>query len=154
MKRILVFFLPALLLVACGGEEAASLTVDNVRANMAVPSETGSFWMEITNSSDVDDTLLGAQVDGCGSIELHDMTMEDGVMVMREVEGGAIPIPAGETVVLEQGGLHVMCIDKAAPLEVGTTVNLTLEFENAGTIEVAADVVAPGEMNMDMDGGG
>ena len=150
MKRVLPFFLLALLLAGCGGE-AETVTVENVRANMAVPSDTGSFWMEIVNNSDSDDTLLGAQVDGCGTLELHNMTMEDGVMVMREVEGGEILIPAGETVVLEQGGLHVMCIDKAAPLEAGTTVEIALEFENAGTIEVTADVVAPGDMNMDMN---
>jgi copper(I)-binding protein len=62
----------------------------------------------------------------------------DGMMGMREVE--EIPVPAGETVALEPGGYHVMLIDLAAPLEVGTTFELTLEFAKAGTIVVEAEV--------------
>lgn len=62
----------------------------------------------------------------------------DGMMGMREVD--EIPVPAGGTVALEPGGYHVMLIDLAAPLEVGTTFELTLEFAKAGTIVVEAEV--------------
>ncbi len=149
MKRI--YLLVLLLLAACSSSEssAGELTVTDVRANMTMPSDTGSFWMMIHNGTDTDDALTGAEIDGCGVVELHNMTMENDVMVMREVEGGQIPIPAGEMVELKKGGLHVMCIGKEAPLEVGTTLDITLNFANAGSIDVVSNVVEPGGMNMD-----
>ncbi|MEZ4708720.1 MAG: copper chaperone PCu(A)C [Caldilineaceae bacterium] len=125
------------------------LTVANVQANLALPSSTGSVWMAIMNGTDTDDALIGAEVPGCGVIELHEMIMQNDVMVMRQVEGGQIPIPAGETVELKRGGLHVMCIEKEAPREVGSMVDMVLHFANAGDIAVTAPVVDPGEMNMD-----
>ena len=135
------------------------LTVANVLANLALPTDTGSVWLLIMNGTDTDDALLGAEIPGCGVVELHDMKMDGDVMVMRPVEGQQIPIPAGETVELKRGGLHIMCIQKAAPLEVGTTVDMVLQFANAGTINVTGEVVAPGDSSMqpahgDMDMGG
>jgi copper(I)-binding protein len=158
MKRLLLLVL-ILVLAACSttepepaAEMADELAVSHVRANMTMPSDTGSLWMEIHNGTDSDDALIGAEFDGCAAIELHDMKMENDVMVMREVEGGKIPIPAGETVELKKGGLHVMCIGKEAPLEVGSNLEVALQFENAGTVNVTAEVVEPGEMPMDMEG--
>lgn len=166
---LLLLSVALFIIVACGnnndamdhaasGEAAAvvgDLTISNVRANMTLPTETGSFWMLITNNGAADDALVGAEVAGCGAIELHDMMVDDeGVMIMREVEGGRILIPAGETVELKRGGLHVMCLQKAAPLAEGTTTDIVLEFANAGRVTVTADVVVPGEMpGMDHNGG-
>ncbi|HRJ41896.1 MAG: copper chaperone PCu(A)C [Caldilineaceae bacterium] len=126
-----------------------TLTVGNVRANLSLPSDTGSVWLTISNGTDTDDALIGAEIPGCGVVELHDMVMENSVMVMKQVEGGQIAIPAGETVELKQGGLHVMCINKEAPREVGSTVDLVLHFANGGDIVITgAPVVAPGGMKM------
>lgn len=131
------------------------LTVENVQANLALPTDTGSVWMIINNGTEQEERLLGAEIAGCGAIELHDMVIdENDVMVMRMVEGGEIPIPAGESVELKRGGLHVMCLQKAAPLEPGTEVEIVLQFANAGNVTVTAPVVAPGDMPMDMEHGG
>jgi periplasmic copper chaperone A len=142
-----------LLLAACGGgqngettsTESGELIVDNITANLTLPTTTGAVYMRITNGSSNDDALIGAEVPGCGTVELHEMIMQDDVMMMRQMEGNRIPIPAGETVMLQRGGLHVMCIDKTGEFTVGEMVPVTLQFESAGTIEVQAEVVAPGE---------
>lgn len=126
------------------------LLIENVLANLALPSATGSVWLKITNTTTEDEALTGAEIPGCGVIELHDMKMENDVMVMFQVEGGEIAIPAGETVTLQRGGLHIMCINKEAPVEVGTEVEITLQFANAGDVTVTAPVVEPG-MSMEMD---
>ena len=161
MKRLnAVALLLVLFLVACSGasEEMAApageLTVDTVTANLSLPTETGAVYMRITNNTDTDDTLIDATVPGCGTIELHEMIMENDVMVMRQMEGNRIPIPAGQTVMLERGGLHVMCVGKTGEFAVGDEVAVTLQFENAGTIEVTAEVIEPGEMPADMEDGG
>lgn len=134
--------------------EVDGLLIENVQANLALPSPTGSVWLKITNNTDVDEALTGAEIPGCGVIELHDMKMENDIMTMFPVEGGEIPIPAGATVELKRGGLHIMCIEKAAPVEVGTEVEITLHFANAGDVVVTAPVVDPGttmEMGHDHD---
>ena len=163
MKRSFLLVL-VLLLAACSTAEleqsagdaamagTEDITVSNVRANLTLPSDTGSLWMKIHNGGDKDDALVSAEVPGCAVIELHTMVMENDVMVMRQVEGGKIPLPAGETVELKQGGLHVMCIGKEAPLEAGSTIDIVLHFENADDVALTAEVVAPGEMPANMSG--
>jgi len=164
-KKIFIISWLAFLLVlaaACGGQmddaepmtestEAGTLQVTDVTANMSLPTTTGGIYMLIANNSDTDDALIGATIPGCGVVELHEMAMDGDVMVMREVEGGRIPVPAGETVTLKRGGLHVMCIEKAEPIEVGQMVPVTLQFENAGTIEVEAMTIDISEEGMGMD---
>lgn len=147
-------------LVACGGQTADNppaandeLVVDNVTANLTLPTTSGAVYMRITNGTDQDDALLGAIVPGCGLVELHEMVMDGDVMRMNPVEGGQIPIPAGQTVMLERGGLHVMCMEKTGTYAVGDTVPVTLQFANAGTIDVSAEVIEPGEMNMNTSDG-
>lgn len=125
------------------------LLIENVLGNLALPTSSGSIWLTITNNTEKAEALIGAAVPGCGVIELHDMVMQGDVMVMREVEGGVIPIPVGETVELKRGGLHIMCINKEAPLEPGNPIEITLEFANAGEISVTGVVVAPGHMPME-----
>ena len=161
MKRLILIFLLLLVvsLAACtssGGAESGSgeMVIEHVQANMTMPSDTGSVWVKITNNTGQDDALTGADMAGCGAIELHNMVMDGDVMVMRQVEGGQIPIPNGETVELKQGGLHIMCIGKEAPLELGTSVPITLYFANAGAIDVTGKVVEPGGMmNMEYSEG-
>ena len=133
-----------LLLAACTASGNGELTITNVQANLTLPTETGSVWLEISNGTSEDEALTGAVIDGCGVIELHDMVMEDDVMMMQAVEGGQIPIPAGETVELKRGGLHMMCFDKTGSFAEGDEVGITLEFANAGAVEATGVVVAPG----------
>lgn len=90
-----------------------------------------------------DDMGDDAVDDGAGMGE-GDMGGEDlggegmGSMTMREI--GSLELPAGETVVLEPGGYHVMLLDLVEPLEIGQTIDLTLTFEQAGERTVVAEV--------------
>jgi hypothetical protein len=95
----------------------------------------GAAYMALTNTGTVDDRLIAAGADVAGTVELHSHTMTDGVMRMRRVEGG-IPVPAGETVALAPGGLHVMLIDLAQPLAVGDRFPLILTFAESGDVTV------------------
>lgn len=92
-------------------------------------------FVTLGNAGATDDTLVSAttEADFVGQVQLHRMEMENGVMRMSEVEGG-IPVPAGETVVLQPGGLHLMLMGLTAPLIEGETLPITLTFERAGTV--------------------
>ncbi|MGR3540484.1 MAG: copper chaperone PCu(A)C [Hasllibacter sp.] len=106
----------------------------------------GGGYMVIANEGEADDVLLSVEVQAAvaGTVQLHEMTMRDGVMRMDEVRGG-IPLPAGATVALEPGGLHVMFMGLAAPFEAGAAIPATLTFREAGPLEVEFQVVARGE---------
>ncbi|MCB9959953.1 MAG: copper chaperone PCu(A)C [Rhodospirillaceae bacterium] len=116
------------------------LTIDHpfARENPRVGGAGGAF-MTITNSGDTDDILVGASSPVSADVELHTHIMEDGVMRMREVEGG-IPVPAGTVVELQPGGYHVMFMEINEPLVEGDEFPLTLIFERAGSIDVMVSV--------------
>jgi copper(I)-binding protein len=139
-----------IILVACRGAGdpsagAGELTVDSVTADLTLPTETGAIYMRVVNHTGQDDALVGAAVPGCETTEAHEMVMQGDVMTMGQVGGNRVAIPAGQTVVLERGGLHVMCLGKTGEFSVGQSVPIMLEFENAGSIPVTAEVVPPGE---------
>ena len=66
-------------------------------------------------------------------------TMPMGQMTMQQVD--SIELPAGEAVSLAPGGYHVMLFELAAPLEVGTSITVTLTLSTAGTITVDVPVL-------------
>lgn len=146
--------------------EAAGVEITGAWSrNSPMMAEAGAAYMTVTST--VDDRLVGAAVDPAvaGIVEIHETVMADdgmaeegmaeegmaedgmaedgmadmgGEMTMRPVDG--IDLPAGEAVALEPGGLHVMLLDLAAPLEIGQTFELTLTFEQAGEQTVTVEV--------------
>jgi copper(I)-binding protein len=100
-------------------------------------------YLTITNDGKVADRLTGGSFDGGGRIEVHEMSMGDGVMKMRPLDGG-VEIKPGATVKLEPGGYHLMMMDLARPLAKGDKVKAHLEFEKAGRVDVELDVNAVG----------
>ncbi len=79
------------------------------------------------------DRLLSASASVSDRVELHTMRMDGDVMRMREVD--AIDVPAGQTVELKPGGLHLMFMGLKAPLQAGTRIPVTLRFERAGEVQ-------------------
>ncbi len=103
---------------------------------------TSAAYMTIANKGDVGDLLKSARTPRAKSVELHQTTMSaDGVMQMRKVEG-AIPIEAGELLELKPGGTHLMLFGLEDALKAGEQLILTLEFANAGPVDVVVPVSA------------
>lgn len=140
-KRTIWIILAMLIgLSACSG--GGSLTVAEVWGRSSpTAAENGAFYMVITNNTNEDEQLLAVASAACGATELHEMYLrENDVMGMRPVPGGAIDIPAGETVELKAGGLHVMCLGKNQAFNAGDEIPLTLTFANYGEMEVTAEI--------------
>ena len=133
----------ALITVSCSGGDAVD--VDKQWARQSPKMATaGAVYMDLT-STDAN-RLIGAVVDEsiAAKVEVHETTMKDdgsGEMMMQEV--GRIDLPAGETVSLEPGGLHIMLLDLASELEIGQQFELTLQFAETDaqviTVEVRED---------------
>lgn len=105
-----------------------------IRATTPHAPAAGGF-VRITNMGSSDDILLAASIGAeiAGVAQLHTMSMDGDVMRMHEVEGG-IPIPAGETVQLAPGGLHVMLMRLEGPMVDGDHHEITLMFQEAGEV--------------------
>ncbi|MEM7694003.1 MAG: DUF1775 domain-containing protein [Pseudomonadota bacterium] len=103
----------------------------------------GGGYMTITNTGDTIDRLIGGSVTFADAFEVHEMSVENGMMRMAEVEGG-LKIPPGETVTLQPGGYHVMFVGITDRPVKGDTVDVTLTFETAGTVTVTMRVAAIG----------
>ena len=93
-------------------------TIDRAWARATPGSATtGAVYFRI--ESPIDDRLIGVASPVARKAELHTHIEENGLMLMREVEGG-LPVPAGQTVELKSGGLlHVMLIDLKQKLRPG-----------------------------------
>ena len=148
------------------------LTIANPWARTSPMDTTyGAVYMELTSADG--DALVGASVsaDVAGTVEIHETVPADGATGTTMAEGGmsgeegsdttettvagmgamtmqpieSLELPAGETVVLEPGGYHIMLIELVGPLESGEEIEVTLTFESGGerTITVPVQDDAP-----------
>ncbi|QQA44261.1 DUF1775 domain-containing protein [Pelagovum pacificum] len=135
--------------VASADVTIGELTLSGAFTRASLPNQpVGGGYVTITNPGDTDDTLIAGSAPFAGRVEIHEMAMEGDVMRMRELADG-LPIPAGETVVLEPGGYHVMFMELGAPLVEGENHEVTLEFENAGEVTLTFPVAARNAEGMD-----
>lgn len=136
-RTILVAGAAALLAVPAFAE----IEVHDAYARSAGPAaKTGAAFMEIRNTGESDDRLVGVQSEAAAKVELHTHEAgENGVMRMRPVEDG-FAVPAGGTHRLARGGDHIMFMGLTGPFEQGATVSLTLIFEQAGEIALEVPV--------------
>jgi copper(I)-binding protein len=100
-------------------------------------------YLTIENKGATQDRLIGGAGDVAGKIEVHEMSMNNGVMTMRPLDKG-LTIEPGKTVKLAPGGYHLMMLDLKSPLKQGDKVPVTLEFEKAGKVTLSLDVQGVG----------
>ena len=134
---ILLIAMPA---PACEVTTAGDLSVERAWSRASIGSERpGVFYATIRNDGTEDDVLLAVATPAAAAPTLHQTVVTDGVA--RMAHAASVPLPAGETVRLEPGGLHAMLTGLAAPLEEGATFPVTFTFERAGAVTVEAGIV-------------
>ena len=110
-----------------------------VRGTVAGQTATGAF-MELKAGENA--TLLGVTSPLAGTVEVHEMSMDKGVMKMRAIS--KLDLPAGKTVAFKPGSYHIMLKELKRPLKKGELVPLTLKIEGRdkklSTLEVKAEV--------------
>ncbi len=102
------------------------------RATLPNAPVAGGF-LTLTNKGSQDDRLVSVQTPIAKEGQIHEMAMEGDVMKMRQLADGIV-IPAGQTVTLEPGGLHLMFMGLTGAIAEGDAVPVTLTFENAGSV--------------------
>jgi copper(I)-binding protein len=149
-RRCTMFASAALLLAISAAIPAIAQTAPKVEDAWARPTVAGQAggggFLKITSATS--DRLVSASAPVSKTVELHTMQMDGDVMRMREIP--AIEIPAGRTVELKPGGLHVMFIGLTQTLDSGASFPLTLRFEKAGEVKVEVQVRNQGPAPMTM----
>ncbi|MFI2650725.1 copper chaperone PCu(A)C [Micromonospora fulviviridis] len=84
----------------------------------------------LVNDSDTDVTVTAAAT-AVSPMELHEMTMKDGKMVMQPKQG--IVVMAHSSTTLQPGGEHLMLMDLKQPVEAGDELTFTLTFADGKT---------------------
>ena len=108
------------------------------RATLPEAKTAGGFF-EITNNGPAADRLVAASSLAAAQAGVHEMVFENKVMKMRAIEGG-LEIPAGATVSLVPGGVHIMFMGIKAPFVEGESVTVTLKFEKAGAVDLVLPI--------------
>ncbi len=143
MKSFYTAALAALLALPANAHEytAGALTGDHPLAfDTPTTARVGGGYRTITKGGDSADRLVSISAEGFDEVSLHETTTDDmGVARMSHIDG--LDLPAGETVTLKPGGLHIMFMGlDGDPFEEGEKIPATLTFEKAGTLEVIFNV--------------
>ncbi|MFM9913652.1 MAG: copper chaperone PCu(A)C [Methylophilaceae bacterium] len=105
----------------------AAVTISDAWARASRPGqEIGAAYMTLSSSEW--SCLTKVSSGAAGAVEIHSMSMDNGVMKMRMLEH--LELPAGKPVKLAPGGFHLMLFDLKKPLAAGGSIDLTLTFEN------------------------
>ena len=124
--------------------KAGPLEIDHAWSR-ATPkgAKVAAGYLTIKNTGTAPDRLVSGTTPAAGKFEIHEMSMEKGVMKMRPVPEG-VEIKPGETVELKPSSFHIMMMDLKQPIERGKPFKASLMFEKAGPVEVEFTVVAAG----------
>ncbi len=103
---------------------------------------SGGAYLTLENKGKDGDKLVAVSTPRAKRVELHTMSMDGGVMRMREVD--AIEIKPGASIKMRPGaGFHLMLMELAQPLKDGETFPMTVTFEKSGKVDVKAYVQTP-----------
>jgi len=120
------------------------LKIGHPWARATPPSaKIGGGYLIIENTGPEPDRLVGGSTEAAARVEIHESTLTDGIMRMREQADGVV-VPPGGKIEFKPSGLHLMLVDLKAPLKQGDKIKATLVFERAGAVTVELQVQAVG----------
>ncbi len=117
-----------------------ALKISHPYARATVPGQpSGAAYLTIENTGKNGDKLMSLNSAVAESAGIHSMSMDGNVMRMREEND--LELKPSTTISMKPGnGYHIMLTGLKKPLTAGETFPLTLNFKNAGKIEVQVDV--------------
>lgn len=108
-------------------EASKPVTVDDAWVRATAPGQkVGAAYMTLTHHENI--TLVAAEADVAGNVEIHSMEMKNSIMKMRMLD--ELAIEAGKPTKLAPSGMHLMLFDLKKPLKTGEKVEITLCFKD------------------------
>lgn len=139
--HFIVLIVVALISACSPGGSDAEIAVDSPWVRETPPGRTvAAGYLELRNNGATERALVRAESPDASRVEIHTMTHEDGMMRMRQID--RLEVPAGSTVSLEPGGLHLMLFD-IETAQAGNHVPVTLTFDDGWEIEARFPVRRP-----------
>jgi copper(I)-binding protein len=133
-------------LAAAQETSAGAITIAQPWARATPPgAKIGGGYFTLINNGDQADRLVSLSTGISDRAEVHEMSMRDGIMSMRELTDG-LAVPAHGSVELKPGSFHVMFVGLIQPLKQGEHFSTTLTFEKAGPVTVEFAVESIGAM--------
>ncbi|WP_269499748.1 copper chaperone PCu(A)C [Castellaniella sp. S9] len=116
--------------------EPSTITVHDAWVRATPPGiQVGGGYVTVTNTGKQADRLVGASSPLAEKAEIHVSETIDSMARMRWLKDG-VEIPAGKEVMLAPGGIHLMFMGLKQAIIKGEEVPVTLQFEQAGEIDV------------------
>jgi copper(I)-binding protein len=104
-------------------------------AKVAKRGEMSAAFGTIGNHGAKPLTIVAATSPYAVAVQLHEMAMVDGAMVMREVAGG-FKIPADGSLELKPGGNHLMFMGLVKGIKAGRKIPVTLIASNGSRVTI------------------
>ncbi|MAT42714.1 MAG: hypothetical protein CL609_10255 [Anaerolineaceae bacterium] len=100
---------------------------------------TSEAFLIISNATGTSDSLESISSDAASSIEIRSQDQDkSGRITMKVIE--SVPVPAQQEVIFKPGELAIALTGLKQDLEPGDTIDLTLNFKNAGIMTIQAKV--------------
>lgn len=146
MRKLSLTLVPlALILSGCAQGPAVEATDVWIKSSeLSIQGGMTAVYGTLTNNTSEEITLVGGITEVAGVVEVHEMAMVGGEMKMQEIDGGLV-IPAGQSIVLEPGGNHLMLMMLTEDITAGEEISVTFDFDSAEDLTVDAVVAKPAE---------
>jgi copper(I)-binding protein len=119
--------LPNTAIVSTNAAELITVSKPRIRATAPGQTVSGAF-MTLVNNSETAYALTSVSFSGASTVEIHETSMNEGMMRMRKVSH--IDIPANGSAELKPGSYHIMLIGLEKEMKAGTAETLTLTFSD------------------------
>ena len=95
-------------------------------------------YLEIKNNGEKPQTLAGITSPAFGQVEVHRTTTRGNIARMEHLK--ELVIPPHASVAIKPGGMHLMLMGGAKPLQAGDQVPMTLIFKSGEKVAISAAV--------------
>ena len=118
----------------------AGVEISGAWARATAPGqEVGAAFMTLKSSDNA--SLESAASPIVKSVQIHRMSMDNGVMKMRMLD--SLPLPAGKSVKLDPDGLHLMLLGLKKPLKEGDKIEISLTLKDKLGKQTIQKVIFP-----------
>lgn len=131
-------FIASILISACSKQDSIEIKNQWVRASNDGQDVSAAYMTIVSNE---DTSLIAIDSDVADAIEIHSMSMENGVMKMRMLD--TLDLIADKPTELSPGGFHLMLFDLKKPLTAGKEAHFTLHFKNKAGQEKTISITSP-----------
>jgi copper(I)-binding protein len=129
----------ATVLAAALAWTAETLTPENAWVPFAAATvKVHAAYMEIINSNDAEQHIVGAESPDYERVELHESIVKDGLSQMQAVD--QVTVPARGRIVFAPGGLHFMLITPRHAQSLDGHVSIVLRLRGGEQVQVSAVV--------------